>query len=356
MAEQEMAGEDASLDVATDKLVSIGLGNMIQDVQKLDRLEDGRGDIDVTEADGTTDLDKIERDTAAQTESKAEEAKGDGEDAEAGETAETFIELPSAEEGKEGERIPLAEAIEAIQFKRQFDGDAAKALIEVEEKAYAKHDEVTTQLTKILETAQARDSAILQALLHHGPQPPHPALKDERSEYYNPSEWLRLNDAYQAFLADFNALKGEVENTGKARQGLNDHTSETNLRREHDRIARYIPEWKDEKGREAFKAKMLDTLGKRFGVTKEDVDDIIDHKAWRIMQYAADAIAKETKAPEVRKAIQEKAPKLVNGEVPRQRDSSGRFVTEARGRLKQSGSEDDFVNFLLAGKSTPARR
>lgn len=357
MAEQEMAGEDASLDAATARIMGLGMSNLIQDESKLDRLDNTRGDIDLNEATGETDLDELEKAQEARTETEADEAEKGGDDADAGEETATFIELPSTEEGKEGERVPLSEAVEAVLKLRQIDGDINAVVIKAEEEAIAKHDKLTTELSTLLETARTRDEALLRALVSYGPQPPHPALKDPGSEYYNPSEWVRQNDVYRAFMEDFSRLQGEVEKTGKAKANLDGHVTETEQRRAHDRIARYIPEWKDEKTREGFKAEVVDVLGKRYGVTKADVDDIIDHTAWRMMADLVKQVKAETKAPEVRKAVQERAPKLVNGRPPAMRDNqTGRFVTEARGRLKQSGSEDDFVNFLLAGKRTPARR
>lgn len=348
MAEQEMAGEDATMDQAVDRLMALGLDKMTQDTSKLDRLEASDAEIDVNAQDGTTDLEEIERDESAKADAKAE-TDTDGEDAGAGETAETFIELPSAEEGKEGERVPLAEAVEAVQQMRQLKGDITTAVIRVEEEAYQKQDELTKGLQAAFENVSTQARIALQAMQAYFPQAPDPIMLDRNSGYYDPEGYhlAKLNyDKYREFVA---SLEDRVQRADKGRELVQDQSTQEQVRREHERIARYIPQWKDEKGREAFKTQALDVLGPKYGLTKADLDDLIDHKAWRMVNDLVGTLSAQKAAPEIRKAVQEKAPKLVKGKLPERDQGSGRFVNAARAELKKTGSEEAFVNVLLSG-------
>jgi hypothetical protein len=93
---------------------------------------------------------------------------------------------------------------------------------------------------------------------------------------------------------------------------------------------------------------MLETLGKRYGVTKADLDDIADHKALRIIYDLHKSLKTTKAAPEVRKSIQETKPRIVNNRATPSRDKgSGKFVSEARKELKETGSEDAFARMLM---------
>lgn len=345
MAEnQEMAGEDASLDAAVDKIMSMGSEKWSQDLTKLDRLEQNV-DSDVTHADGTTDLEVIERDESAKAETDKVDAKGDGEDAE---SETTYIELPSDEEGKEGERIPIAEAVEAVKQYRQMQGDVAQAVIKAEEAAYQKQDEVTRQLSQTFDVVRQQARLTLEAMSAYLPQAPDPIMLDRNAGYYDPEGYHVAKLHFDNFKAHEARLQDTLQRADQGRSQTFTHQEQEQIRRENERIARYIPEWKDDKGRTAFKSKVLEALGPKYGITVEDLADIVDHKAWRIIADLSNAVTTEKKAPEIRKAVQAKAPKLVNGRAPAtERDSNGRFVNEARNELKKSGTEDAFANFIL---------
>lgn len=354
MAEnQEMAGEDASLDAATARIMGIGMANLVQDESKLDRLEPTSGEVDLNEQDGTTDLDKIERDEAL----KAETAdKGDGEDAGAGEEPATFIELPADEEGKEAERIPLAEAVEAVKAYRQFQGDVATAVTRIEEEAYQKQDAAIQQIQQTFQAVRENARVALAAMDAYLPQKPDPVMLDRNSGYYDPEGYHVAKIHYDQFVAYRSQLQAKLVDAEKGIDVTAQHQNQEFVRREQEKLARFIPEWKDEKAREARKGEILDVLSKRYGVTKEDLDDIVDAKAWRMMNDLANMAKAVQKAPEVRKAVQEKAPKLVQGKLPPRDTGNGRFVSEARAELKKSGSEDAFANYLLRAGAQQRRR
>jgi hypothetical protein len=302
------------------------------DLDDLD-VRENREERDITERQGTSDLEEAEREAKAQ---------GDGEAGEDDPGAEEFIELPPETEGGEPTRIPAKEAADAWQKLRQMDGEIATAVIKAEETAFAKQDEITQQLRATFDTVRQQAQLSLQMLNAYAPREP------------DPRDFHTTEDYYQAKLSHDNYWKYYDQVSAKlkaAESGINAVSGQQDgeiTRREMARAERFIPGYGDEKTRVAKHTEWLDVLGPRYGVSKEDIEGIADHKALRILNDLASRIAAEKKAPEVRKAVQDKAPKITKSRTNPNRDTgTGRFVSDARKQLKETGSEAAFAQMLL---------
>lgn len=343
---------DASLDVAVAAITKkLGPQNFDADPdgyrpEPVDARE--RPD-DAIEREGASDLEELEREERDQPEAKAE-----GEEAKAGEEGEgdqdeQFIELPPAAEGEHGEKIPLNEAVEAVQKLRQMDADIASVVIKAEDEAFAKQDEITQGLRKTFEDVSKQAEFAYQMLQDFLPQRPDPRLlngsADDVAEYHRAV--LYYDQYVQHAQKVWNTLDGArkgVESTG----GLQDTEF---ARREMARAARFIPEFKDDAGRKARIEDYVKTLGPKYGLTANDLDGIVDHKAWRIINDLFEANKAKTEAPAVRKHVQEKAAKLVKGRLPPQDPSTGRFISQAAKELKETGTEEAFAKkFIASGR------
>lgn len=301
---------------------------------------DNREERDVTEREGTGDLEQAER------EERATKNEGETGEDDAG-AEEDFIELPPETEGGEPTRIPAKEAADAWQKLRQMDGDIATAVIKAEEEAFAKQDQFTTQLAKTFETVAKQAQVTLQVMRQMFPQEPSRLMLDETSQYYNPAAYWQERNYYDDFVKHYHKVSDFLEKAEQGRTATGAQQDGEITRRELDRAARYIPEFKDEKAREAKKAEWLDAL-KPYGLTMDDLNEITDHRALRIINDFAKHKTTERKAPEIRKAVQDKAPKITKGRANPNRDAgTGRFVTDARKQLKESGSEAAFAAWAL---------
>jgi len=334
-----MAGEDASMDSAV-AAIAAKLGAPDDD-KRQDTRED-REDLDITEAQTSSDLEESERAEAKRAaedggEGEQTEAAGDGEAEE-----ETFIELPPAEDGAEPEKVPLTEAVEAVKQLRQLQGDIQTAVIKAEEEAYEKQNQVTQALNATFLQIQQQAQLTLEMLNAYTPYEPDPRSYPNTESYYQ----AKLD--YDAWVGHYNKVAATVRQAQAGQNVTLSHQDKDFLRREEERTARFIPEWKEGKAREALKGEMLETLGKRYGVTKADLDDIADHKALRIIYDLHKSLKTTKAAPEVRKSIQETKPRIVNNRATPSRDKgSGKFVSEARKELKETGSEDAFARMLM---------
>lgn len=335
------AGDDPSLDAPVAAIMAKLRGGATE--EKPDKREN-REDRDDLDKQGTNDLDESDRQArqASEDDGESQDTEAEAESAEkADDTAQVFIELPPAEEGGEPERIPVSEATEAVRQLRQMNGDIASAVIKAEEDAYAKQDQVTQAITQAFTQVQEHALATLQMMQKFAPQAPHP------EDYHTTEDYYRAKVHYDAYAEHYNRVLGTVKQQQDAKGVVNNQQEAEFVRRETDRTARFIPEFKDPATREARKVEILETL-KQYGVTKADLDDIVDHKAWRIMNDLAKLKAAEKKAPEVKKHLQETKPKIVNGRASTVRDpQSGQFLSKARQELAKQGTEESFARLLM---------
>ena len=338
---------DPSLDAAVSKIMALGSEKFTQDSAKLDRLERTGGELDTHEQDASTDLDEAE---SAERTAKADDTTGDDE------PEATEAEFISIGEGEEAEKIPLAEAVEAVKQFRQMQGDVATAVIRVETEAQQKQDQITDHILTTYRTVNEQAKVALQAMQAYMPQPPDPIMLDRNSGYYDPETYHVAKIRFDEHSQFMSRLAATVRETDQSAKDVSGQYGAELTRRESDRLARFIPEWKDEKAREVKKGEILEFLSGKYGVTKADLDDIVDHKAWRMMHDLMVTAKAERKAPEVRKAVQEKAPKLTKERALPGRTSDGKFISDARKALKESGSEDAFAQYLLRSGATKPRR
>lgn len=353
--EANMAGDDASLDAAvamiTKKVTAADVG--LEPAPQRKDTRENRSDRDPTEADDyhdLHDLEAMEREEARAKQGK-EPATGDdkGEESqEADAETDAFIELPATEEGKAPERVPLSEAVEAVQKLRQMNGDIDTAVIRAEEEAYQKQDQITQALDKAFGQVSQQAKLALAMMDRYLPQAPDPIMLDENSGYYDPAGYHRAKLYYDGFMQHRSQVQRMLDDSERGRSLTGDQQNGEFSRREIERTARFIPEFKDEASREAKKAEYLKVLEPKFGLSKQDLDDIGDHRAWRLIDYVAKSLSTEKAAPEVRRQVQEKAPKLVQGRLPERDKANGRFIADARKAHREQGSEESLARLLLS--------
>lgn len=345
--EANMAGDDASLDAAvaaiTRKISPEDVG-LAAPKERPDARQN-RVDRDPIEKDDYHDLHDLEAAERAEREAgKQAQPEGDaeGEDGtEAGAEDDAYIELAAAEEGGTPERIPAKEAAAAFKQLRQMNGDIASAVIKAEEEAFAKHDQITQSMQRALTGLEQHAMAQLQMMKMYAPQPPHP------EDFYTTEEFYKAKLHFDQYNAQYQRVLAQVSEVKQGRELIGQQELSETDRREIERTARFIPEFKSPETREAYKAQMLEQL-KPYGVTKAELDEITDHKAWRMMSDLAKLKAAETKAPEVRKHIKERVAKVTNGRLPERDSTTGRFVNEARKAHREQGNEESLARLLMS--------
>lgn len=350
----EMAGEDASLDAAvariTGKITPEDVGG--EPAPRRDAREN-REDRDPTEQDDYHDLSDLEAMERAEKAEKGQEAKtqGDAEGKDGQEAAaddDAFLELPAAEEGAEPERVPLKEAVEAVQKLRQMNGDIAQAITRAEMEAQQRNDAAYDEIVQMHETVRERAEMALQAI--PAPKPPPRYLRDPNSPNYDPQLYADLMLQYEDQARVYKAIEATAVGARQAKEQAEAQATEASNARENERLVRHLPDWGDETKRLAIAQSLTDGLEKHFGIKADDpvmAKVPFDHRFVLAMKAAIEAREAPKKAVEVRKHVQEKAAKIVNGRLPEREKATGRFVSEARKELRETGSEDAFARMLI---------
>lgn len=337
-----MAGDDAALDQHVAAIAAKLRGGAAEERPDTRENREDRDATDVTPTD-LEELERIEREGQATEEQGESRAEAETEGAEKAEDeADAFIELPPAEEGAEPERIPVNEALEAVKQLRQMNGEIATAVIKAEEEAFAKQDHVTQQMHQTFRNIEAQGLATLEMMRLYAPQVPHP------DDFHTTEDFYKAKLYYEDYHSHYHAVEAKVKASQRGQSLITTQQDSDFVRRETERASRFIPEFKAPETRKARMAEIADTMGKHFGVTQAEIDEIVDHKAWRIMDKLDRTLRAEKKAPEVKKHLQETKPRIVNGRAPQTRDPrSGQFVNQARKELKETGSEDAFARMLM---------
>lgn len=343
-----MAGDDAAMDQHVAAIAAKLRGGAAEETPDTRENREDRDTTDVSPTD-LEELERAEREgqaTKDQGESQADAADEGAEKAE--DEADAFIELPPAEEDGEPERIPVNEALEAVKQLRQMNGDIATAVIKAEEDAFAKQDQITQALTQTFDQVAKQARIALQSMHAYAPQPPDPIMLDRNAGYYDPEAYHTAKIAYDAFVAHYRNVEATLQQAEKGQGAVNSQQGTEYERRETERASRFIPEFKAEDTRKTRKAEISETMGKHFGVTQAEIDEIVDHKAWRIMDKLDRTLRAEKKAPEVKKHLQETKPKIVNGRASQTRDPrSGQFVNQADKELREKGTEEAFAKKMM---------
>ena len=348
-----MAGEDASLDAAVAAITAKIQATPAE--QPEDRRPVGH-DADVTEYDGSTDLEELEK---AQANDAAEVAEPDDQSesgTEAVAEGDDLFELPPAAEGEEAVKIPRAEAIEAVRAYRQIQGNIADAINQAEAKYQSEQDQIIQGIVQAHDVVIDRAEAALRMMPR--PQMPSEQLLNPQSQYYDPEAYHVAKINYDRQVEVIRQIQHERTKAQTERDQVASLQEQAQNAREHERLARVWPEWKDEAKREAKTQALLDGAEKVLGIPRDVMQKMpFHHKVMQALDEALKAKQAPVKAAEVKKVIQEKAPKMVNGRAPLPaREQNGRFVNEARQALKETGSEDAFAQYLLKSGALKQRR
>ena len=351
-----IAGEDSSMDAAVATIMG-----KIQAENGTAPKADARkvaADPDPTEYDGSVDLEQLERDQAdaaagnKQAKGTADADPDDqsddaGTDAAAAEGDEIF-ELPPEAEGQEPVKMTKTEAIAAIRAQRQIQGDIANVINQAEAKYQAEQDTIINEIAQAHDVVITRAEAALRTMPR--PQMPSELMKDPNSQYYDPQTYYVLRDTYDEQVKVIKQVQAEHAKATQQKDEALTAQEQIQNAREHERLARVWPEWKDTAKREAKAAELIKSAEKEFGISPATMAKMpFDHKLMQALDFALKAKQAPAKAVEVRKAVKESAAKMTNGQLP-ERNRTGQFTSEtraARDELRKTGSEEAFVNVLL---------
>lgn len=332
----ELSGEDASVMAATQKILSLGPSAWGDDAAAPPKREN-QTHRDPIERETSTDLEESEQDAqqAGATDEKADKAP-DAAD------AADYIEIPG--EGDEAEKVPLAQAVEAIKQMRALNGDIATAVNKAEAEYQARVDDGLAQMARVYDAVVQQAQMAIQSI--PTPEPPPRNLITEDPEVYQ-----YLLQQYEQQMTLFERAQTTARAAMGERQRIEAQQDALRIQRENERLGRYIPEWKDEAKREELGQRMTEFMVKQYGLDEQTLNRVsFDHRLVRAMHELMTLKGMQTAAPEVRKTVQEKAPKIVKSAPSQTRGPDGKFTGQsstAAKELKETGSEDAAARLFL---------
>lgn len=337
-------GEDPTIDAAAMKILELGPDALGFAAPGDDPKRENRTDRDPIEKTRSTDLEEAEDGDKAPVKADDKDEKEPAKAAE--EDGADYIEIEGAE-GEEAERVPLAEAIEAIKQSRELKNGIAEVVNRAETEAEQKMQGVLQSIQQVQQEVVRRAQMALQVI--PAPTPPPRTMLDPSHPSYDPNsyhlQYLQYEDQAAAY-AQIGAAAKEAQERAQAARADEIALVES---RENQRLARYWPEWKDDAKREAIQNEMLEGLQKHYGLSAKEVEDVRDHRFLLIARDALRARAMKTDAPAIKAEVEKRATaRVVKGNAAAARNADGRFASNAMKELEQTGSEASFAKYLLS--------
>jgi hypothetical protein len=325
---------DGSLDLAVEKIMGkLGGGEPAPEPRQK---APSRADEVQTETDPVIE---------PEAEAEAEEVEAEAEPAE--KEADDFLEIPSEKEGEAPIKVRTSEALEAYKQMRQMNESIASAINKHEADYIAQQDKVLGELRATYDTVRQNAEAALRTM----PQPQRPSrlLMDPNSGYYDPAAYAHQMGVFEDQVAALQHYQSEARKAAEGQDRLAQIEAQRHGEREYTRLSRHpgFQDWADAGKREALESALLDKLGKHFGIGLEDVQGVRSHKLWLLADAAIKAAETRAEAPNIRKQVKETAAKVTASRSTPPRGGDGKFVSDARKELAETGSVDAFANLLI---------
>lgn len=307
---------------------------------------------DISQSEDVDREDEIEDDEpraeGEQEEQPKQTAKAEPDKAVAPEEDE--IEIPG-EEGQEPTRVKVADVLRKAQ---EFDLIESQKT-EIVERVQREAVEIATQRLTQIEHAGRQTAYMVQAALQmlQAPQPPNADLMlNPSSPQYDPDGYHRQFAHYQRASQQFQTAQGLGQQLMQQAQQAEAQAKDVREGRELESLKRAWPEF----AQEATLNKFVEDMGKAYGFSLQELDDVlVDHRQALVARDALAFRAMKAQSGDVKAKVEAKAPKLVRSKQEakasspqRTRDASGQFVSGALADLKKTNS-DEAATRLFAG-------
>ena len=268
----------------------------------------------------------------------------------------TDDDAPQGEEPEDGEQSDEQEKAEETEEQPalvtvKVNGEDVQVTLEEALKGYSREADYTrkTQALAQEKAAMERDTAAAREEYLTGLQTVQQIIEasqpkvDQTLRFSNPAEWSAQMLQHQEWAKQRGAVGAETERL-KAEQAQ-DEASERDalVRAETEKLLLAMPEWKDPAVATAETAKLRE-YGQAAGYSEDELNEVVDHRALKVLRDAMryrDLVAKSDK---VRPAIEAK--KVAKPGAASAPPSKAQDLTRAKQRLRQSGRVDDAASAI----------
>lgn len=276
-------------------------------------------------------------------EESSEAAEDDADEPLEGEEAE-------AEDGEQSDDQdePEAKAEQPELYTVKVAGEEVQVTLEEALRGYSREADYTrkTQAVKAMEQelSGAREEylaglkTVQQIIEANQPR------VDQSLRQTNPAEWSAQMLQHQQWAAQAREVNAETErlNAEAAKKEADEHSRL--VAEERTKLFEAIPEWSDPKVLEAETPKLI-SHGAAYGFTAEEIGEVVDHRAMRVLRDAMLYRELVAKSGGVKAAVEaKKVSKPGVGPAPK---SKVQDLQRAKQRLRQSGRVDDAEAAIL---------
>lgn len=285
----------------------------------------------------------------------ADSETGETQDAEASDAPED--EPEQSDEPEEGERSEAEEDAEAPEeqpelYTVKVAGEEVQVTLDEALKGYSREQDYTRKTQALAEESKAEKAAIAAARdeylgklqtvekIIEASQP----RVDQALRYTNPAEWSAQMLQHQQWAEQRRAVSAETERLNAEQAQEQARERETIASREAEALLTALPEWKDPAVAKAETAALRD-YGRSIGFSEAELDDVLDHRAVRVLRDAMAYRDLKAKSGQVRSAVEAK--RVAKPGAASAPPSKTQDLQRAKQRLRQSGSVDDAEAAIL---------
>ena len=276
-------------------------------------------------------------------------------DAEASDAPED--EPEQSDEPEEGEQSEAEEDAEAPEEQPELytvnvAGEEVQVTLDEALKGYSREQDYTRKTQALAEESKAEKAAIAAARdeylgklqtvekIIEANQP----RVDQSLRYSNPAEWSAQMLQHQQWAEQRRAVSAETERLNAERSMEDARERKTLASREAEALLTALPEWKDPAIAKAETAALRE-YGQSIGFTDAELDDVLDHRAVRVLRDAMAYRDLKAKSGQVRSAVEAK--RVAKPGAASAPPSKAQDLQRAKQRLRQSGSVDDAEAAIL---------
>lgn len=302
-----------------------GTGATVADAAE--RIESLLGPAD-SETDETQDAEAS--DTPEDEPEQSDDPEGESDDQDEAEAPEEQPELYTVKVAGEEVQVTLDEALKG--YSREQDYTRKTQALAEEAKAEkaaiaAARDEYLGKLQTVEKIIEANQPRVDQSLRHS-----------------NPAEWSAQMLQHQQWAEQRRAVAAETDRLNAERSREEARERETIAARESEALLTALPEWKDPAVAKAETAALRE-YGQSIGFTEAELDDVLDHRAVRVLRDAMAYRDLKAKSGQVRSAVEAK--RVAKPGATSAPPSKAQDLQRAKQRLRQSGSVDDAEAAIL---------
>lgn len=231
-------------------------------------------------------------------------------------------------------------------------GEEVQVTLDEALKGYSREQDYTRKTQALAEQSKAEQAAIAAARNEYlgklqtvekiieASQP----RVDQSLRHSNPAEWSAQMLQHQQWAEQRRAVAAETDRLNAERSREEARERETLAARETEALLSALPDWKDPAIAKAESAALRE-YGQSVGYTEAELDDVLDHRAVRVLRDAMAYRDLKAKSGQVRSAVEAK--RVAKPGAASAPPSKTQELQRAKTRLRQSGSVDDAEAAIL---------